>query len=106
MEIPVYVVYFLQNRAPNGNKPIVGVFQNDFVANMAIQRIIDEANRTGYHNLSRDDFDIDEIYGEQVYWNGAELGHWEEPWTPAQKAKCSPEGSKENPIDLTGDDSE
>jgi len=76
MEIPQYIVRLTNyNITRPGTSPIIGIFQNDFVASQAIERLLNYDNF-----LERDDFDIEEIYPEQVYWQGREMGHWEEPW--------------------------
>ena len=77
MEIPQYVVRLTNyNKTRPGASPIIGIFENDFVASQAIQRLLNYDN-----SLEWDDFDIEEIYPDQVYWQGREMGHWEERWT-------------------------
>ena len=77
MEIPQYVVRLTNyNKTRPGASPIIGIFENDFVASQAIQRLLNYDN-----SLEWNDFDIEEIYPDQVYWQGREMGHWEERWT-------------------------
>jgi hypothetical protein len=77
MEIPQYIVRLTNiNKLRPNTSNTIGIFQNDFVASQAIERLLNYDNF-----LERDDFDIEEIYPEQVYWQGVEMGHWEERWT-------------------------
>lgn len=76
MEIPQYIVRLVNyNKTSLYTSPIIGIFENDFVASQAIERLLNYDD-----SLDREDFDIEEIYPNQVYWQGREMGHWEEPW--------------------------